>query len=219
MIIEKPAESRRAAVYERLRRDLASGRIAPGEKLSELGLAETLGVSRTPVREALSQLMNDGLLVALGRGYTRPDLTPRDVENIYEMRLLLEPAIARHAAENASLKNVQEMEDALAAEARTAEDPDPAPFIDANLAFRSALLKPCPNDRLVSNASLYVDQICQVMHMTLGPPSNRQTTVDHHREIVDGVRGRDADRAAAAMASLLHHARESYRALPEAFGE
>ena len=210
---DHPIESRRDAVYDRLRRDLANGRIAPGEKLSETGLAEALGVSRTPVREALSQLMNDGLLVALGRGYTRPDLSAADVEHIYEMRLLIEPAVARQSAEQAGHGDVRTLEQALEEEEAAADLPDPAAFIDANLAYRAALLAPCHNDRLTSCAQLFTDQICQVMHLTLGPVANRRTTVDFHRAIFDGVRDRDGTRAAAAMTELLYRARDSYRSL------
>ena len=114
-----PAEpgNRRAAVYERLRSDIAHGRIAPGQRLSEQGIAEALGVSRTPVREALSQLLSDGLLVALGRGYAAPDLTPANIDDIYEMRLLLEPPIARHAARHASHDQVVALRQAINDEA------------------------------------------------------------------------------------------------------
>jgi DNA-binding GntR family transcriptional regulator len=203
---------RRAAVYERLRSDIAHGRIAPGQRLSEQGIAEALGVSRTPVREALSQLMSDGLLVALGRGYAAPDLTPANIDDIYEMRLLLEPPIGRHAASQASHDQVVALRRAIDDEAATAGDADPDGFIDANLRYREALFATCPNSRLAWCASLFNDQIRRVMLMTLGPAENRRTTVEFHDAAYDGIKNHDGDRAAAAIAELLYRARASFRA-------
>ena len=213
MRIAQNSENRRDTVYDRLRQDIAKGRLEPGKKLSEQGLAEALGVSRTPVREALSQLMNDGLLIGLGRGYTIPDLSPQDVEHIYEMRLLIEPEIARQAATHARHQDVQALERALEREAANATASNPGPFIDANLDYRAALLAPCPNTRLASWASLLNDQICRVMHLTLGPADNREVTVSFHHAIYEGVRDGDGDRAASGVTELLYRARDGFRTM------
>lgn len=212
--LDLPAEpgNRRAAVYERLRNDIAHGRVAPGQRLSEQGIAEALGVSRTPVREALSQLLSDGLLVALGRGYAAPDLTPANIDDIYEMRLLLEPAIARHAARHASHDQVVALGSAIEDEAAETETPEPHAFIDANLRYREALFASCPNSRLSWCASLFNDQIRRLMQMTLGPAENRHVTVTFHRAAYDGIKDRDGDRAASAITELLYRARSGYRA-------
>ncbi len=204
--------NRRAAVYDRLRSDIAHGRISPGQRLSEQGIAEALGVSRTPVREALSQLLSDGLLVALGRGYAAPDLTPAHIDDIYEMRLLLEPPIARHAARHASHDQVVALRRTIDDEAAEAHSPEPQAFIDANLRYREVLFATCPNSRLAWCASLFNDQIRRVMQMTLGPAENRATTVDFHNAAYAGIKDRDADRAAAAVSELLYRARASFRA-------
>lgn len=216
--LDLPAEpgNRRAAVYERLRSDIAHGRVAPGQRLSEQGIAEALGVSRTPVREALSQLLSDGLLVALGRGYAAPDLTPANIDDIYEMRLLLEPPIARHAARQASHDQVVALRRAVDDEAAAADAPDPHGFIDANLRFREALFASCPNSRLAWCASLFNDQIRRVMQMTLGAPENRRITVMFHTAAYEGIKDRDGERAASAITELLYRARTGYRAATEA---
>ena len=85
-------------VYAALRQLLRAGRIPPGQPLQEAALAEQLGVSRTPVREALRHLESDGLVVPDGRGYTVPALTRRDVEDIYALRFLIEPEGRRRGA-------------------------------------------------------------------------------------------------------------------------
>ena len=99
-VLSRPSPLRER-VYEALRAELRAGRFARGERLREEDIARQLGVSRTPVREALVQLYRDGLLSEAGRGFMLADLTTRDIAEILELRLLLEPAAARHAAEHA----------------------------------------------------------------------------------------------------------------------
>ena len=79
-------------VYQTLRTPPARRPIVAGQPLQEVQLAEQLGVSRTPVREALTRLASEGLLVSDGRSFMVPALTLADVDDIYEIRLLIEPA-------------------------------------------------------------------------------------------------------------------------------
>ena len=85
-------------VYEALRTQLRDGAIAAGQPLQEVQLAELLGVSRTPVREAMMRLASEGLLSSEGRSFVVPELTLADVDYIYEMRFLIEPAALRGIA-------------------------------------------------------------------------------------------------------------------------
>ena len=86
-------------VYQTLRAHLRDGTIATGQPLQEVQLAERLGVSRTPVREALTRLASEGLLASDGRSFVVPSLTLSDVDDIYEVRFLIEPAALRRVAE------------------------------------------------------------------------------------------------------------------------
>ena len=86
-------------VYNALRAQLRSGAIGAGQALQEVSLAEQLGVSRTPVREAMARLASEGLLAADRRSFTVPALTLQDVDDIYEVRFLVEPAALRRIAE------------------------------------------------------------------------------------------------------------------------
>ena len=78
-------------VYVTLREHLCSGWVPSGQPLQEAALAAQLGVSRTPVREALARLASEGLLGSDGRSFIVPSLSEADVDDIYELRLLLEP--------------------------------------------------------------------------------------------------------------------------------
>jgi DNA-binding GntR family transcriptional regulator len=89
-------------VYNALRVQLRSGAIGAGQALQEVSLAAQLGVSRTPVREAMARLASEGLLAADRRSFTVPALSRSDVDEIYEVRFLVEPAALRRAADGRS---------------------------------------------------------------------------------------------------------------------
>ena len=93
-VLQRP-ESLSDRVYATLREYLRAGRVPIGQPLAEAALAAQLGVSRTPVREALARLAADGLLVSDGRSFTVPMLSDSDVEDIYALRFLLEPEALR----------------------------------------------------------------------------------------------------------------------------
>ena len=88
-------------VYRTLRDYLGGHVIVPGQRLQEAPLAIQLGVSRTPVREALARLESEGLISADGRSFTVPVLSDADVDEIYELRGMLEPAALAQVATSA----------------------------------------------------------------------------------------------------------------------
>ncbi len=202
---------RREAVYDAIRADIVAGGWQPGERVTEQSAAARYDVSRTPVREALSQLARDGLLEERARGYAVPELGAEDVEGIYEMRLLLEPRIARHAAERATHDEILALHAALEAERAQQTAQDLGVFVAANLQFRDALFAPCPNPRLVSGASIFTDQIRLVMNMTLHPLENRETTCRYHALAYEAIKTGDGDRAVSAITELLFSARDYFR--------
>ncbi|MGE0735530.1 MAG: GntR family transcriptional regulator [Alphaproteobacteria bacterium] len=193
----------RERVYEALRAELRAGRFARGERLREEDIARQLGVSRTPVREALVQLYRDGLLSEAGRGFMLADLTATDIAEILELRLLLEPAAARHAAEHAPPEEVARLRHCLSREQATAHLPDAAAFIAANADFRLAFVDMCGNARLIRSIRLYDDQIDSIRRLTLAPIPNRRFTVSLHEKLLSAIEARNADAAEQAMRALI----------------
>ena len=99
--MEYQEQSLGGQIFNRIRNDILSGNYAPGEELKEATLGKQLGVSRTPVREALRQLDLEGLVeIAPNRGAKVIGISRKDVEDIYHMRARLEGLAARKAAEN-----------------------------------------------------------------------------------------------------------------------
>src|SRR6478736_5030238 len=110
-----------ASAYEYLLLLLRSGHLGTGERLVEAEIASQLGVSRVPVRQALLQLVAEGYLVSTPRGYKVPTLTSQDIEDVFELRLLLEPRAAALAARDITADQLRQVEGALAEAQRAHE--------------------------------------------------------------------------------------------------
>ncbi|WP_235907670.1 GntR family transcriptional regulator [Siccirubricoccus phaeus] len=108
-----PAESPAAAgrVYDRIKVMAMAYQFRPGERINELALAAQLGVSRTPLREALNRLVSEGFVTTVpGRGFFGRMLDAKEIHNLYEVRASLEEAIIRLACERASDEELAELE-------------------------------------------------------------------------------------------------------------
>jgi DNA-binding GntR family transcriptional regulator len=184
-------------VYRALRERLRSGAVGAGEPLQEVWLAEQLGVSRTPVREAMARLASEGLLDSRERSFTVPRLTLADVDDIYEVRFLLEPAAMGCIAPLTSdpVRRAP-IDRALAAAAAAHRSGDPAAFREANVAWRAAWLALLPNRRLVRVIELYADHMQHIRAVTLGRPAVRTIVLGGLKRIHAALAAGDAAAAA-----------------------
>lgn len=194
-------------VYHALRERLRSGAIVPGQPLQEVQLAAALGVSRTPVREALARLASEGLLASDRRSFTVPALTRQDVEDIYEVRYLLEPAALRRVAPltvDARVRAPIDTAYAAALAAHRADDADA--FRQAHIDYRNAWLALVPNARLVRLIEQYADHLQHIRALTLGDAAVRTIVLRGLKRVAAALAAGDADAAAAAMLEHLHQA-------------
>ena len=112
--MEYQEQSLGGQLFKRIRDDILSGNYTPGEELKEATLGKQLGVSRTPVREALRQLDLEGLVeIAPNRGAKVIGISRKDVEDIYHMRARLEGLAARKAAEQIKEEELAELEEVI----------------------------------------------------------------------------------------------------------
>jgi DNA-binding GntR family transcriptional regulator len=200
--------------YLALRDQLRSGRFSGGRMLPEASLAAQLGVSRTPVREALLRLACEGLLEPAGRSFVRPALARADIDEIYELRLLLEPEAARQVArqfrERAQLRPIRERLAGMI-EAHAAGDAET--FIDANDRHRAAWLALVPNRRLLRAIELYADHVRYLRLLTLGDRGARRVVITGLKRLTAAFA---AGRPGEAAAAMRDHLGEAKRVLREA---
>lgn len=198
-------------VYQALRTQLRSGAIAAGRPLQEVQLAQQLGVSRTPVREALTRLAGEGLLVLSGRSFTVPALSIDDAEDIYEVRFLLETAAIQRIAPACTDGSVRApIEEALAAAERAHAAADARAFREAHALFRAACLALVPNRRLVRVIEQYGDHMQHIAALTLDDEQTRMIVLDGLTQMAEALRTGDADVAAEATRRHLMHARHAF---------
>lgn len=198
-------------VYQTLRGHLRDGTIVSGQPLQEVQLAERLGVSRTPVREALTRLASEGLLASDGRSFVVPALTLQDVDDIYEVRFLLEPAALRRVAElttDAALR--APIDEALADAEAAYKAKDADAFREANIRFRNAWKDLVPNRRMVKAIEQYADHMMRIRALTLGDPKIRAIVMKGLQRIAEALAAGNGEAAAAAMRDHLGEAKRCF---------
>lgn len=195
------------SAYDRLVEDIRSGRLAPGDRLIEVDLAERLGISRTPVREAIRRLESDGLVVHEPRiGAVVRQLDYAEIAELYEMRVVLEATAAAFAARAASDMEVAELA-AINDEMRAARD-DRAIY-ETNRQFHAVLLNAARNRFLLRAVDAIQKTLLILGPTTLGESSRAEAAIDEHDTIVAALRDRDGPAAERAMRQ---HIEGAYRA-------
>src|SRR5690348_11220911 len=190
-------------VYSALRERILSGDLPRGTKLRQATLAEELGVSRTPLREALRRLSAEGLVeFEPNRGATVSELDFGDMRHAWAARVALEPGAARLAAERRDPDGIASMREAIAAQRRA--DGDRGESFAANRTFHLALAAASGNPHLTRFAEmLWVPRIgVPIYQAQAAEPAGSSAWADEHEHIVDAIDAGDAD--AAERLTRLH---------------
>jgi DNA-binding GntR family transcriptional regulator len=199
---ERPATIKEH-VYNTLREQLLHNEHKPNGRLIEREITDQLGVSRTPVREALSRLASDGLLVATKHGYKVPEFTREDVLNVFEVRMLLEPVAARQAAENPSSIGLAEMQRAIQEEKAAHAKGAVSRFLRANVSFRDHWLKRTRNPLLLALLTRAVHSLQAIRFRTLSEKAIREFIMDQQQALLAAIKAGDADEAARIQLSTV----------------
>jgi DNA-binding GntR family transcriptional regulator len=192
-----------------LRTEIFSGELKPGEPLPERLLAEQLGVSRTPVREALFTLQSEGLVeLTPNRGATVRTITAHDIVQIYSLRGVLESYAAREAAQTRTRQHLDALEDAHARLQRiTSQGTAPEQAL-ADLAFHT-IISEATGSQLLQTIMGQVLAFTVSYRSNYAYPSDRASiAIIEHRAILDALHDQDADRAEQLMRE---HVRSSSR--------
>lgn len=191
--------------YDRIRGALLSGVFPPGQPLVEVSLAEWCGVSRTPIREALFRLAQDGLIVRGERGYYVRERSPEEIFDIYEARMILEPAIARSAAQRRNAVDLLRMEKWVTGDVDPEDD---QAMVRVNRALHEAIWKASHNDALIDLVSRINLHLNRYPATTLAYPGRWAEAVAEHRLIVEAIAAGDGELAAERAAAHFLAARD-----------
>jgi DNA-binding GntR family transcriptional regulator len=212
--VERP-RSLTALVVDQLRDLIVTGRLALGEQLSENALAERLGVSRTPVREAFLRLEAERLVeVRPQRGTFVFRVDADEVREICELREILETGALRVAFAHDPAALAAALAPLVEA-ASSAAFRDPAEYQPHDTAFHETLVAASRNGQLVEAYGLIAARVMALRYRFMATPAQVEGSRAQHAEVLRLVRAGDA---AGAEAALRHHVYNSYRALLDLLG-
>jgi len=197
-----------AAATELIRAAIVDGRLAPGQRLKEEELARELGISRTPVREALLILQAEGLVdAAPNRGAVVKALDADDLEDLYQLRALLEGHAARRAAANISETALVSLRDSCDRFERIIEG-DVQELVKENLLFHNVILD-ASGSRRVSDLVRRVIELPLVYRSYIWySVDQRRISAHYHRQIAKALEARDGERAELVMKEHVFEARD-----------
>ncbi|WP_227763956.1 GntR family transcriptional regulator [Zhaonella formicivorans] len=200
----------REIVFETMREAIISGQLKPGERLMEVQLAEEMGVSRTPVREAIRKLELEGFVVMVPRkGAYVADISTKDIADVFEIRAALEALAAGLAAERITDEELEELQRILVKVSKSAESHDLENLIQVDTEFHDVLYKASRNERLVQIISNLREQIQRFRSTTLAAPGRMKDALEEHKKIVDAISERNVALAAQLAQEHIENAENS----------
>ncbi|MDN5292923.1 MAG: hypothetical protein PWQ91_490 [Eubacteriales bacterium] len=200
----------REIVFETLREAIISGRLKPGERLMEVQLAEEMGVSRTPVREAIRKLELEGFVVMVPRkGAYVADISLKDIADVFEVRAALEGLAAALAAERITEEELEQLERLLVQLAEKIEKNDLTGLIEIDTQFHEVLYRACRNAKLVQILGNLREQIQRFRATSLASPGRMKFALDEHKKIVEAVAERNVELARALAQEHIENAENS----------
>ena len=189
----------RERVYSIIRERIQTGEIRLEDRLVDHDIAKELNVSRMPVREALMQLKSEGLLEGTARGFVLRRFTLAEMNEIFEIRTLLEPQAAASASRHADPKGLADMRAALEEAEAAHQQSDLHAFMGSNARFRLSWLAMVPNRELASAISRYIDHVQVVRLMTMDNPQVRSTVLNGMRGLHEAFLSCDTEQVRARM--------------------
>ena len=191
--------SLRGRVFQKIREDILTGVYKEHDELREVSIGEELGVSRTPVREALRQLELEGLVTIVpNKGAYVTGITPQDVHDIYKIRSLLEGLCARWATEHITGRQIEELEEIILLSEfhlrkKSAEQAEQVSELDGK--FHKVLYE-ASNSRILEHVLSDFHKYVQMARMmSVGAKDRAERSIEEHRDILKAIKDKDPDKA------------------------
>ena len=186
----------RDVVFNTLRQASLKGELKPGERLLEIALAEKLGVSRTPVREAMRKLEQEGLVVMIPRrGAQVASITEKDLNDVLEVRIALENVAIEKACKLITEEELGRLWVAAREFERTRAEGNLVRLAEADVAFHEIIYQASDNKRLNQVLNNLREQMYRYRVEYLKEEDTRNQLVSEHEELVRAIRSRNVERA------------------------
>lgn len=195
---------------DEIRLMIQHGSLEPNSKVSIDQLSEQLGVSRTPVREAVQRLELEGLVEIIPRvGVRVRDITPEEASDVYSIKEAIEPLASRWAAERSADDARNRLQPLLEMMEQALEADDVATYADVVERFHLALIELARAPAIQDMWGVISARVHWLRHMNLNQPGRLETSLGHHRKVAEAVYSGDGDWAYQEMADHMRSAHES----------
>ena len=200
----------RDVVFQTLREAILKGDLKPGERLMELQLASKLGVSRTPIREAIRMLQQEGLAVTVPRrGAEVAKMTEKDMEDVLLIREALEILAVQLACDNITKEQIILLEEKVSEFEQVIQTGDIKSIAQTDIDFHDIIYNAASNPRLMSMLNNLREQIYRYRVEYLKDEKNYPHLIEEHRQIIEGLKHRKKDYVAEMMKNhMLNQANE-----------
>lgn len=186
----------RDVVFNTLRQAILKGELKPGERLMEIALAERLGVSRTPIREAMRKLELEGLVVMIPRrGAQVANITEKDLNDVLEVRIALENMAIEKACKRMTEEELDKLWQAAREFEHTMAEGNLVRLAEADVVFHEIIYQASDNCRLIQVLNNLREQIYRYRVEYLKEEETRNVLVKEHEELYNAVKARDVERA------------------------
>lgn len=203
-LIENDYLPLRDVVFQTLRNAILKGELKPGERLMEMKLAGKLGVSRTPIREAIRMLEQEGLAVTIPRrGAQVAKMTQKDMDDVYDIRRCLEKLAVEYTSGKLSVGQIADLRYAQKVFEEAVAEGDNNEIEKKDWEFHSVIFEATGNSRLISIMSTLQEQLSRYRWAYLQHNTKMQKLIEEHRQIVDALeKGSLEESMEATMAHL-----------------
>ncbi len=203
------ARTASAAAADLIRQAVIDGRVSPGQRLKEEDLAQQLGISRTPIREALLVLQTEGLLEATpNRGATVRAYDATELEEMYDLRAVLESHAARRAATRVTAAQLEELRASCDRFAQLLADDDLPALVAENNLFHDTILQAAGSERLAGMVRQVVALPLVYKSYVWYSPAQASASLHTHRQLVTALEQGDGARAELVMREHVFEARD-----------
>ncbi len=206
---ESIKESKQSVAYNYLRMAIITGRYPPEKPLVEREICDKLGVSRTPVREALRRLGSEGLVDFIpNRGVFVAGVTKEKALQLYEMKEALEGMAAKLCAERGGEETVMRLADCISMHKEYADKGEIEIAVDLDLRFHTLLVESCGNPLIEQQAKALLLQTRRLSQLAVYDADHMDYFIDQHNEILERIRCHDGPAAAMAVGSHIRYVQQ-----------
>ena len=201
----------RDVVFNTLRQAILTGELKPGERLMELHLAGRLGVSRTPIREAIRMLELEGLVTMIPRkGAEVSRISKQDISDVLEVRGSLDALAVRLSCERITEEEITLLEEAAEAFRKAVHTGDLTAVAQADVLFHDRIAASSKNKRLIQMVNNLAERVFRYRMEYLKDTRNHENLIREHEEILNDIRNRDTQHAQEA---ILKHVNNQEKAI------